>query len=212
MPIRLVLSQVRALPFDFEAGVAAHIKAKMDHRFAVIGEPAPAAAHPWIEHAVKRVNMGEGQPDDFVPDYEIIDDTPPPLTLDQKKQVLSHQVMMARAEVAHKIVPQLKARIWSIKYHRVLSEIHEIPRAAIPLILLANDGLTHRPEMDDEYKARALDLLKGKLPAEDIVFFQAHEVRLKQIAAIDHQAAKLEGEIHDLTEETVDAWKMAHFA
>ena len=212
MPIKLALSQVRALPFDFEAAVASHIKAKMEHRFAAIGESAPAAPHAWVGHAVKRVIVGEDKPDDFVPDFEIIDDTPPPLTLDQKKQILSHQVMTARAEAAHKIVPLLKSRIWNIEHQRMLTAIHEIPREAIPIVVLKMDGLTHRPETDDEHKARALGLLKVKSSPEDIAFFQAHEERLKQIAAIDHHSAKLEGEIHDLTEETVDAWKMAPFA
>lgn len=91
MTMRIPLSQVRAAGLDFAADVQAFVQAKLDHRFTV-GEPAPVA-HPLVEAVVHRVPATEpGQPDDFVADYEIIDDTPPPPEAQQAIQVLRETI------------------------------------------------------------------------------------------------------------------------
>lgn len=81
--IQLPLSQTGPAE-QFAKAIEDFRRAKLEHRFTV-DEPAPTAA-PLIESLVRRVNMGEGQPDYFaVEEYEIIDDTP--RTPEQQKAI-----------------------------------------------------------------------------------------------------------------------------
>jgi hypothetical protein len=195
---KFLVSHLKTLPFDFESEVTEFIKARMSHRFT-LGEPAPLAPHWWVESAIKRVPGAEGQPDDFVPDYEIEDDTPPPPTLDQRKHLLAAQLHASAMEAQAAILPPLKARIWNIEYARISAAV-----AAVP----GKPGTVDTPaETSEALRKRALKTLKK----EDAEFLLAHEGRLKKLDAIHYQMAKLESEIHDLTEETIDAWKPAPF-
>lgn len=92
MTMQIPLSQVRATGLDFDAAVQAFVQAKRDHRFT-IDEPAPVAAHPLVEAVVRRLPAtAPGQPDDFVADYEIIDDTPLSPEAQQAIQVLRETI------------------------------------------------------------------------------------------------------------------------
>ncbi len=62
------------LPADYAEQVEAHRQELLAHRF--VGDAAPTAPA-LVEQAIRRV-QSEGNPDDFVTDYEVIDDTPPP--------------------------------------------------------------------------------------------------------------------------------------
>jgi hypothetical protein len=87
MALTLLKSQIDALPYNFDEEVGKFIAAKEAHRFE--GGHAPSL-HSLVESAVKRVQypIEAKKPDDFVRDYEIIDDTPPPRikTVDEKRQ------------------------------------------------------------------------------------------------------------------------------
>jgi hypothetical protein len=84
MTFRILKSHVDALGYDFPAAVAAHIAALEAQRFN--GQTAPRH-DANVEAAVKRVQypIEAKKPDDFVADFEIIDDTPPPPTLEDRK-------------------------------------------------------------------------------------------------------------------------------
>lgn len=112
--LEILLSQVKALPLDFEAAVAAHIKALEEHRFTE-GEPAPAVPHLLVEAAIarKQYPIEAGRPDDFVPAYRIIDDTPPPPTLEERKAALVHEALVMMHKALNDITPPLKAGLWS---------------------------------------------------------------------------------------------------
>lgn len=220
MPGRFLLSHIKALPFDFDAKVAEFIAAKKAHALTV-GEAAPSAPHHWIEQAVRRVSV-DGAADDFVADYELIDDTPPPPTLEQKKHQLVISVAQASAEAVNALIPRLKGRLWSMEHHRISVLINA---AAVPLPLPVEKpgivamaasavGLTKKAapklETGEEARARAIETVRASSPS-DIEFFLAHGKRLEKVAAIHLHAATLESEIHDLTDETVDTWRPAPF-
>jgi len=96
-------SQIDALPFRFEEELERHIKAMEGHRFAEVGIAAPFS-HPMIHAAIRRVQypVNENKPDDFVADYEIIDDAPP---LWERKKALVELVERHEEEIANRIWP-----------------------------------------------------------------------------------------------------------
>jgi hypothetical protein len=120
------LSWLKALPFDFEKEVAAFVQAKKDHLLTE-GSAAPTH-HPSVEAAVKRIPgsvqfddkgkpMPETQtPDDFVADYQIYDDTPPPPTVEQKKTAIAATCSEFAQALLNENIPPLKARIWQMQY------------------------------------------------------------------------------------------------
>jgi hypothetical protein len=176
MTFKIALSQAKALPFDFEAAVAAFIKAKQDHRQSV-GEPAPNAPHRWVEAAVKRVpgSIEAQTPDEFVPDYEIVDDTPPPPSLDQRKMMLAVNAQREAQSAIEKLRPPLKARLLSIEFGRAMA-IEEAKRTPAD-------------------KATIAAYLDGNV----------------RIEAITYHLAKIEAQIHDLTDATIDDFTPAAF-
>jgi len=76
---------------------------------AIAGEPRPTA-HPLIEACVRRVPR-EGQADDFVADYTIIDDTPPPLSLREKKDRLISEIAKQERDATDRVWPLGKQRL-----------------------------------------------------------------------------------------------------
>jgi hypothetical protein len=115
MTAKIPKSQIVGL--DFPALVDAHRQAKLDHRFTE-GVPAPAAP-PLIEGAIKRVPHENG-PDDFVADYEIVDDLPPPPTLRERKDVLINQVAMKEMEARLAVIPRGKRRLLDIQHAELM--------------------------------------------------------------------------------------------
>lgn len=152
----------------FAAAVEDFRQAKLAHRHT-IGEPAPLAP-PLVEVAVRRVIQAEGQPDDFVANYEIV-----PLTLDEKKKELADQVAKLEAEAVALVVPPGKARLWQMDVARA-SRVAEKDRTA------------------EQHQALA-----------------AHAERAKKIEYVNYHAATLAAEIDDLTDETIDGWRLTPF-
>lgn len=113
MPV-FSLSYLKSMPFDFEAEVKAFVQAKKDH-LTTEGMPAPTA-HPAVEAAVRRIPGTVDQPDDFVADYHIVDDTPPPPTAEERKAAFATEIGANATAALNAITPPLKARLWNIQY------------------------------------------------------------------------------------------------
>lgn len=115
MPLQIPKSQIDRLGFDFAPAVEAYRQAKLAHRMTQ-HLPAPVA-HPLVERVVTRKPV-EGQPDDFVADYEIVDDTPV-LTLAQRKQELMNAVTREEVALIGSILPPGKRRLRSMEHARL---------------------------------------------------------------------------------------------
>lgn len=87
MPIQLLKSEIdklsKSLGVDFLAALEQHRQAKLAHRFdkphqkTGVGSAAPMPIHPIMDNLLLRVRQGDDKPDDFVPAFEIIDDSLP---------------------------------------------------------------------------------------------------------------------------------------
>lgn len=123
MTLRIRKSQVHP---DFEQAVEAHRQALLTHRFAQPDRktkqsiPRPTASG-IVEASVTRVPGEKGKPDDFIADYEIVDDTPPPPSLVELKNKLIHEVSKAEQELLASIIPFGKRRLLDIKFHEIMS-------------------------------------------------------------------------------------------
>lgn len=111
--LRIPLSTINSLGFDFGGAVDQYINKLNEHREQT-GIAAPAARHPLVERSVARVQYGidDGKPDDFVRAFEIVDDTP---TLEARKAVLANDVAMLALAAAHKVIPPLKVASWNFE-------------------------------------------------------------------------------------------------
>lgn len=108
------------MPEDFEKLVEEYRQCMLLHRFTV-GVSAPYAP-PIIADCIKRVNQGKGKPDDFVADYEIIDDTPPPPpepTFEVKKLKLRAEVSSAERSAIDAIMPPGKRQLLALKVRMI---------------------------------------------------------------------------------------------
>jgi hypothetical protein len=110
MTLVIKLSQIKSAA-DFEAQVAAYIKAKKDHQ-KTVGEPAPTAPA-IVEAAVRKVpgSIDPPRADDYVADYTIEDDTPPPPTLDERKAALAQSAAAAAMVAIDVVSPPLLRRL-----------------------------------------------------------------------------------------------------
>lgn len=157
----ILLSQAKAIAPDFGAAVANYIAALEAHRNTV-GEPAPSAGHPFIEAAVLRVQhptegvhqpldeagepVGEPvkfvsseQPDDFVPNYVIIDDTPPAPTLDERKAKLAHAAGVTAQARVDAMDPPLKRKLVGMTLARI-AQVDEDKRTDADKAALAHSA------------------------------------------------------------------------
>lgn len=210
MPVRLLKSQV---PGDFAAVVEAHRQALLAHR-ATVGEPAPVA-DPLVERCIRRV-AEEGGPDDFVADYEIVDDTPSPAEqLRHRKGSLMTEVARAERARLDAISPPGKARLLLLRRADIAAA--DGKRAAQltarrGAILAKPDG--ERTKDDTDFLAMSQDgaaVLAAGRPAGDAAFLAEDERRKALTATVDRHAATQLAEIEDLTAETIDGWQMKPF-
>jgi hypothetical protein len=117
MTAKFLKSDVDALPFRFADAVSEYIEAMDAHKFTV-GIAAPIH-HRMVQAAVRRVQYEDQRPDDFVADYEIIDDTPP---LWMRKRNLVELVERNEEEVANKVWPVALRRLEIMEYEDMVGQ------------------------------------------------------------------------------------------
>lgn len=182
---KFLLSQVKALPFDFEAEVAKFIQAKKDHLLTE-GQAAPSAPHQMVEDAVRRVPapvelLKDGKtsphtsPDDFVADYQIEDDSPPPPTIAEKRSAIAAGVNAEANALTEQIMPRLKQKLFGLQFNEAFS---------VP---------------------------EDKRTPEQHATIAAHNDRMQKAHAIFRHVAEVESQIHDLPDDMVDVWKAPPF-
>jgi hypothetical protein len=114
MTFRIERSVLNRLPFDYAVEVEKLRQALLGHRFSF--DSAPTAPE-IVERGVRRVQfpIEEHKPDDFVIDYEIVDDTPPPPTLAERKVTLTAQLRQAEVDALTTVLSPGRRRLLDVE-------------------------------------------------------------------------------------------------
>lgn len=154
MTLKIAKSVVDAQVSDFAAAVEAHRQALLAHRFT--GDAAPTAPA-LVEQAVRRVQR-EGEADDFVADYAIIDDTSPvPVPTEaERRQALVTAVRLAEQQASLAIIGAGKLRLLTLDATRILS-LPEASRSADDGALLARFAAVQAQLAAVQYHAARLE-------------------------------------------------------
>ena len=136
-------------PDGFAVAVEAHRQALLAHRFT--GDAAPTAHH-LVEAAVVRVPC-EGGPDDFVADFEVIDDTPAPPTPAQVRNDLLSRVRSAEFEAATAVIGSGALRLLSLDAREAAMKPAEDRTAADTAALDRLQDVTARRTAVDRHAA-----------------------------------------------------------
>jgi hypothetical protein len=148
------LSYLKSLPFDFDKAVADFVQAKKDHLMTE-GMPAPTA-HPTVEAAVRRIPGTVDQPDDFVADYQVVDDTPPPA---ERKAAVATALRAEAQSRLDVVTPPLKTRLWNLQYSEaMMARSKESATAAQEIMIAEHEAraaksqaiLRHLAEMESQ--------------------------------------------------------------
>ncbi len=127
MPAQIKQSTINEVGIkEFHKEVEALRQAKLDHRFTQ-NTPVPVV-HPLLDQAIRRVPAAlvsdnppvHDGPDDFVIDYEIIDDLPKP---DEKKQHLRGVFLTEETRIGNNILPPGKRRITNLRIIEIEDKI-----------------------------------------------------------------------------------------
>jgi len=116
-------------------------------------------------------------------------------TLSEKKATLTEAVRACEREAIEANIPAAKRRHWQFRYQDILAADHA--------------RLSNHPERIEPEDINAF--LASCRPAEDTAFLADYREREVREAAIHRRAAKLEHDIDDLTEETVDTFAVTPF-
>lgn len=184
----------------FEERVAAHVAAMNEYRKHLRGvaedaenpnlkpdERRVAFPGPDAPNLIKSAVTLDGATDQYVPDYEFVG---PPLA--ERKDALMRRVREIEAAAIEANIPAAKRRHW------FFAEIDI--RDADAKRFAETDG-------DVDY----LTFTNATRAPVDTAFIAAHNERQAKEAAIQRWAAKLEHDIADLTDETIDAFNLEPF-
>jgi hypothetical protein len=131
MTFQIARSVINGLPYSYADAVEQFRQAKLAHRFT--GDVAPSAPA-IIEQAVRRVPVPD-QADDFVADYQIIEDVPVP-TLADKKAALAGTIRTMEAAALAKIISPGRERLMGLDLNAVYAR-PEAARSDADRVLLA---------------------------------------------------------------------------
>lgn len=126
MPFEVKLSQLTDTT-AFDNAVKSHIRALLDFNKKV-GKPRPTA-HPLIESAISRVQV-KGKPDSYVANYVFVDDRDtaqetPPLSLDERKNLLQNELTRSKIATATKILPDRKRLLVQLHYVEATKKLED---------------------------------------------------------------------------------------
>ena len=154
-------------PDGYAAAVEEHRQALLAHRFS--GDAAPTA-HPLVEAAVARVPC-EGGPDNFVADFEIVDDTPAPPTPADLRAGLLARIHAAEVAAALAVIGNGALRLLSLDARAAAMKPAEERTAADTAALDRLQEVTLRRTAIDRHGA-TLEALIEDLPADKLAGFE----------------------------------------
>lgn len=118
MTYQIAKSVVDRLPYNFADEVEKHRQALLAHRFT--GDAAPTGPA-IIEQAITRVQQ-DGEPDDFLVAFEVVDDTPPPASAAELRQRLVASVRAAEQESSLAVIGPGKSRLLGMEVATVYAK------------------------------------------------------------------------------------------
>jgi hypothetical protein len=139
MTAKIALSQIGDA-VTFKARVEAFRQARLDHH-ATVGEPAPREDE-LVEAAVRRVPRGLALADDYIVDYEIVDDRP---SLRARKDALINEVTREEHALLTASMPPGKRRLDALKAGDLLRK-PEAERSPEERMFLAERAARHARE------------------------------------------------------------------
>lgn len=146
--------------------------------------PAPEA-HPLVMNACRQHANG-----DIIADYEILGPT-----LAERKATLSADVRQRESMLLGNVMPSAKVRHWQFREQDIRAADH---------MRVSNHVTRIEPDQIDAF-------LRAARPSDDTAFLEEMKARHEQVAAIQRWAARCEHDIDDLTDETVDGFKVLAF-
>lgn len=205
MTIKIARESLPCSPEQFAAALDGYVAALTEYNEHLKGVEADAA-DPSIPHENKRVAFPPPEPplgimtaaigrrDDgsLYADYEIVG---PPL--DVRKQRLMQQVSEVEGAELAKVTPPGKARYWQMREQAIRQADSEV--------------MTAHMSAGNDLPGDAEAFLRSMRSSADTDFLAEQDARRKEEDAVRFWAAKQHHDIEDLTEETVDGWKMEAF-
>jgi hypothetical protein len=145
MTYRILKSRVAALGYDFASEVEKYIAALEAHRFS--GNAAPTS-YPDVEAAVarKQYPIADQKPDDFVADYEIVNDDPPPPSLAERKAAAIAALRQEEVAEIDKLFPAETRRLADLLYQQALRVKPEERSAEQQKLIADRDALNKQIE------------------------------------------------------------------
>lgn len=107
---------------DFQAEVEAYREGIIVSR-ATPGMSPPLAGQ-FVEAALRQVRRTDGGPDDLIIDYQIIDDTPPPPSLAERKAKAIAESRQQEQDEISALVPPGKQRLLAMDHSRAAQSVH----------------------------------------------------------------------------------------
>lgn len=195
MTLKIEIESLPCSPEEFRRAVVAFAEAMREYTEHLRGVEEDAA-NPNLKLDDRRVAFPPPSAHPFVEaavkagGYELVGPS-----LEVRKQRLCAQVDAAEREDIAEVMPPRKARYWQMREQDIRTADH---------MMLSNHPV---PIPADEINA----FLHAKRSADDTAFLDDQQKRRNAIAAVQRWAAKAHHDIDDLTDETVEAWKLEPF-
>lgn len=157
-------------------------------------------AHPSIEAAID---------DNGEVNFEPVDDTPKPekLSLGHKKIQLHQRISDAHIAAVNVVLPLGKHKLFAMRENAIAGRDEERKIKLVEKNRGFFKKLTSRLMTSDEITQAIID----SRPPEDAAFLAEQKPRHEKIAIINQISAQALHDVEDLTEDTVDSWKLPDF-
>jgi len=195
MTFRIDRETLPCSPDEFARAVEAHASALVEYAAHLLGVEADAANQALKPHE-RRVAFPPPSAPPLVEaavkagGYELVGPS-----LEVRKQRLCAHVDEAEQIELAKVMPPRKERYWQMREQDIRTADH---------MCLSNHQDKIEPDHIEPW-------LKSVRPTEDTTFLAEQKRRRDTLSIIQRWAAKAHHDVDDLTEETIDGWKLEPF-